>query len=272
MTDLRTEWMDVTPTIAAEWLSHANANRAIRQAKVMQYADDMVAGRWQLTGDAFRFNGNGQLDDGNHRAAAVVQSGRTIRSLVIWGLTSAAHAVLDSGSPRNLGDVLKWRGEKDTSQLSSSITGCWRFEREALRNPFIRPSIQQSLEWLDENPRIRTTLGVAKGVSLVTGLSRTAVSIVHFETSRVALADAELFFHHLRVGENLPSSSPIIALKRWADRNRGKRERVETHTQIAYMLKACNAWRKGESLEMLMWRAGGAAAEPFPSVWEGDIT
>ena len=62
--------MTITPTMALNWLEHANTNnRKIIEAYVKKLARDMKAGRWRLTHEGIAFDPHGVLLDGQHRFA-----------------------------------------------------------------------------------------------------------------------------------------------------------------------------------------------------------
>ena len=46
----------VTPDTAERWLSKNHNNRNVKRAVVNAYARDMAAGRWQITGEAIKFD------------------------------------------------------------------------------------------------------------------------------------------------------------------------------------------------------------------------
>ncbi len=102
---------EITPKKAADWLhKYNNKNRAINKGLVSVLATDMRANDWHDTGETIKFNGDGTLLDGQHRLAAVVESGVTIKPIVVRGLSSDAQAVMDSGMKRSFSNVLTMQG------------------------------------------------------------------------------------------------------------------------------------------------------------------
>ncbi|MEV1295166.1 hypothetical protein [Pseudonocardia sp. NPDC049635] len=106
----RVETRDVDPELAKEWLGQNIRNRPVKWRKVDQYARDIAAGRWQLTGDAIRFDTTGKLIDGQNRLHAVIQADTPIRTFVMWNLDPDAQDAMDSGAARTAGDVLTMTG------------------------------------------------------------------------------------------------------------------------------------------------------------------
>lgn len=101
----RSQVMDVTPQLAAQWLAMNTNNRPVRKEAVKRYAEDMAAGRWVLTHQGIAFGEDGTLYDGQHRLSAVVMSGATVKLEVTWGMTPEQRLYLDQSIPRASGDT-----------------------------------------------------------------------------------------------------------------------------------------------------------------------
>lgn len=78
----------ITPEIAHDMLNYNTCNRPLSRNTVAKYARMMKQGEWYLSHQAIAFaedeNGKQILVDGQHRLAAVVQSGTTIKTTVIY--------------------------------------------------------------------------------------------------------------------------------------------------------------------------------------------
>lgn len=109
----------ITPDMAEAWLKANTRNRRLRQEVVNAYAADMAAGRWQFTGETVKFDRGGNLSDGQHRLAAIAQSGATVPMLVIRGLDPDAQHVMDTGAKRTAGDALALDGVKNTTTVAA---------------------------------------------------------------------------------------------------------------------------------------------------------
>jgi hypothetical protein len=114
---LRCEVVEITPEIAAQWLALNRLNRPLRPGRVAEIATMMAAHQWEITGEAIKFGTDGLLLDGQHRLAAVIASGITIRSLVIWEVDTAARMFMDSGKARTLGDIVTMEGIEGGPEL-----------------------------------------------------------------------------------------------------------------------------------------------------------
>lgn len=103
---MKTELETITPAIAAMYLKKNTSNRTMRDKNVAFLANEITAGRWQVTNQGIAFTADGTLADGQHRLEAVVRSGGTIQCLVTRGLPAEAVSAIDVGSKRSVGDYL----------------------------------------------------------------------------------------------------------------------------------------------------------------------
>ena len=100
----------VTPAKALEYLKmNVNNYRKLSKAKVAVYAKDMAENRWVLNGETIVFAENGILLDGQHRLAAIVQSGKTVEMTVVRGVDNSVR-LFDVGTSRTTGQLLKGEG------------------------------------------------------------------------------------------------------------------------------------------------------------------
>jgi len=97
----------VTPELARAWLSSNTDNRPIKATQVNRLAEDMRLGRWTLTPDAISFDINGTITNGQHRLAAIVQSGVTVTVMVARGLPLESFQSTDQGCSRSVADALR---------------------------------------------------------------------------------------------------------------------------------------------------------------------
>lgn len=95
---ITTQVLALTPATAKAWVNVAtNTNRTLRKSRVEQYAADMKAGRWQLNGEAIKFDNTGRLLNGQHRLHAIVLADVTVKMLVVSGLDPNTQTTMDTG-------------------------------------------------------------------------------------------------------------------------------------------------------------------------------
>lgn len=111
---VHSQWMMVDPGLAAHWLQNNFVNRPMSDDVVAAYARDMHNGAWVATNQGIAFNDADHLIDGQHRLAAVIMCGRTIKMMVTFGLPSKIEGsemttmdAVDRGRTRSVADQLK---------------------------------------------------------------------------------------------------------------------------------------------------------------------
>lgn len=106
-TECQVRFEDITPTKAANYLQQNNNNprKKINRNVVKSYAADMKAGKWNVNGEAIVFDANGDLKNGQHRLLAIIESGVTVRILVVRGVDPSI-TLFDYGSRRRVSQEL----------------------------------------------------------------------------------------------------------------------------------------------------------------------
>ena len=101
----------ITPEIAAKYLKRNTSNRKLRRTTAIdKYAYDMIAGNWTQCVAPIVFYEDGELADGQHRLAAIVESGCAQKFYVLHGVKREAGLNIDNGLPRSLVDSAKISG------------------------------------------------------------------------------------------------------------------------------------------------------------------
>lgn len=111
----------ITPEIATEYLkaNTKNYRGKLSRAKVIQYAEDMKAGRWELNGEAIEFNEDGILVNGQHRLAAIVYAKIPIQMAVIRGVKKGI-TIYDIGFNRTLNQMVAAKGIDTNSTITAA--------------------------------------------------------------------------------------------------------------------------------------------------------
>ncbi len=90
---------DVDPEGAAELLKINIGNRPVHKGAVERYAKTMADGEWIVSGEGMTVL-NGILISGQKRCLAIIKSGATIRTPIVFGVDPRSRAVIDGGQPR----------------------------------------------------------------------------------------------------------------------------------------------------------------------------
>lgn len=140
----------INPSRAKELLAQNNSNfRKLDKGRVAMYARDMRAGSWQLNGETIKLNGT-QLLDGQHRLAAVIESGATIETLVVRGLEVDARTV-DRGKPRLFQQQLAYLGWPHSKLCAAITKTVWEYQNGVLYTQHRTPTIEELIELAERN-------------------------------------------------------------------------------------------------------------------------
>ncbi len=104
-----TEIVDITPEMAAELLQKNQNNRPMKWHIVKEMSNKMKAHEWVFTNQGIGFNVDGILSDGQHRLAAIIDSGVPQKFNVTYNLPQEAFDHIDTGGTRSASDLLSRR-------------------------------------------------------------------------------------------------------------------------------------------------------------------
>lgn len=101
---ISTEIMVITPEFANKLLERNGCIRKIKPAVVKKYTDAILAGDFICTNVGIGLDKDGRLIDGQHRLAAVVKSGKSIKQVVCYYSHSgtAKYIPIDRGVRREV--------------------------------------------------------------------------------------------------------------------------------------------------------------------------
>ena len=106
--------MNITPKKAGELLSKNYNNRSLRMKRVAVYKSEMMCGNWKSNGIPIIIGSDGELKDGQHRLKACIESGITMKDVVVINLPKTQANCYDIGAQRSARDIAKFEGLDDT--------------------------------------------------------------------------------------------------------------------------------------------------------------
>lgn len=105
-TDQRSsQFIIITPEGAKDLLTRNKDNRRLRKWWVTALANKIKRGEWIATHQGIAIAKSGRLLDGQHRLAAIAESGQAVEILLVTGVSDEAFKVIDSGVKRSIGDL-----------------------------------------------------------------------------------------------------------------------------------------------------------------------
>lgn len=262
----RVSIVTVTPNQAQKWLEGNVDNRTLREPRVLQLAQVLQRGEWELTGDALVFDEDDVLLNGQHRLSAVVITGIPARFLVLRGVPAKSQEVMDQGLARTLGDQLQRRGVPYYTYVSSALFWLHRLEYSEATgvahygDPTMRPSFRQLLKLWEENMDLaEEAKAIGRHVNNLKVRAGATLAIYHrlrrIEDDNIE-GEVDTFFELWLRGEGLKASDPIYRLREWTLDDAAKRHtrgRAPDYRFVAYVMTAWNKWRDGESVRQLKW-------------------
>lgn len=264
---IKTDVVTITPERATELLAKNTSNRRIAKRNLSLIKEAMIAGEWELNGEAIKIAQDGTILDGQHRLMASVETGTTFQSLIVTGLKNDVQQTMDTGKSRTIADVLTLRGYKRTSLLAAITTSIIRWEKYHLKAAISTGdypvTAAQAVARIESEPGLQELVREVSGLTKI-GISGRMAGLLYYVFSSIDAEDAQHFMSHLESGEGLERGNPILTLRNLLLALKSDRS---TKSQIyvgAVCIKAWNKFRDGDECLTLRFTPGGANPERFP--------
>ncbi len=241
----------VDPATASRWLDNNQINRSIRDQRVNQYARDMKAGQWELTGEPVKFAKDGRLLDGQHRLWAIVVAEVTLTLFVVRGLEADSQSYMDTGAARTAGDALSLNGETNAALLAAAARLGIAVDTEARGGRLDRVSNAEVFEWINAHPGMREAVASYGGKQRKTGLPGSVLGYCAYRFSELDPSACEEFITGLATHVNLPERSPILALSTRLATVKESRITVRHRELLLLMFRTWNHWRMGRGMKKI---------------------
>jgi len=256
---LTVEWVDLTPELAEKFLSKNTGNRNLRTGTMLVYAREMRNKHWLTTGDTIKFDWNGRLIDGQHRCESVIESGVTVRVLVVRGLDPRVQDVLDQNIKRSTADALRFNGYTLYVSIIASaapIAIAWEngFLRSSDANVLPRATNQEVLEWVAENEAIINAAALASRTYGDIGALPSALAFAVWTLEKIDAPSAVEFFESAAQMRTDGAKDPRRAMVKRLRQFRTDDERRTVAKDIYVIFRAWNAWREGKHLTTIPMR------------------
>lgn len=244
----------VTPEIAELWMHRNVNNRSLRRSRVDAFARDMAGERWVYTGEAVKFDTDGNLLDGQHRLAGVIKSGATIKMLVITQLDPGSQAYMDAGAQRTAGDALGFRGEVHSLLLASTcrlgifVERVVQFGGNPTRETVTHAEV---VDWLTVHPEVRRYVQAASRYRSRLDVKPSVLAYALYRMGERDTKDTDEFLSAIVDMRSDGPGDPIYTLLMRLRNARRTRERLTQFNELYFITKAWNAFRTGNQLKNL---------------------
>lgn len=258
----------MTPADASKLLEANTSNRLLNPRRVNVLSACIARGEWIVDGNPIKLAEDGTLLDGQHRLAAIVQAKQAVTVALAADLPRESQVVMDSGRSRSFGDYLRIRGVGNISHVAAAIRLLWVYESGAFAMSTWRslyPTNQQLWELYEHcGSEVQAAISVTRTVRRYVPVPASVLGVCWMIFNRIDADDCDDFFAQLGMQKTV-ESSPVLALSRLLS-NRERTDTGSLNQQIlmAFVIKAWNAYRAGDDVQLIKWRRGGSAPEKFP--------
>lgn len=246
--------VQLTPEMAEMMLDRNPNNRKIAKTLVETYAHEISRGAWVFNGEPVIISDTGELNDGQHRCAAVVEANKPIEVLLLVGIKRETRTTLDQGRVRTAGDFLSMQGNVNTLVLAASANYAWQFRHHGWLTSTRKATKSEVLEMVEANPALIRSVAMAQVSSAAAVGGPSVLAFIHFILRGTQHPeDADYYIHSLMSGAGLKNGSPILYARNRLINERG---RIRANEKAEVMIKGWNAWRRGESLSRMVISGG----------------
>lgn len=244
------EIVTIVPKLAKILLERNTANRPVSQANLIRLKRDLSEGNWQFNGEAIILADSGELNDGQHRLLACVDTKKSFVSVVVFGAPRKSRDTLDQGVMRNVGQWLGMRGHPDPNNLAAIANNIWQYKNigRLSKTGGDRPTKVEVILVLDHYKDAEDSLKFVSRAGVGTISTRSLIGFVHWVFARINKRGADEFIDMLIEGRNLNKGSPILYCRNRLIEMRGG---SNANARAELMFRAWKLWRNGESVERI---------------------
>lgn len=254
---VRSSVKDISPNMAEKWLRIGGRNRHLSSRLAHFLGDEIETDKWLLNGQPIIFSSTGHLMDGQHRLQAIVNTGRTVKSLVVWGIEPAAFATMDVGRKRSASQVLSMEGYMCTTLLAATHGLLDRIEhgplalRHASRTMKLSPLYTLAL--CHKRPQVQASaIYVAARKSVSVGAGSVAVpTAIHYQGMKVWGAQYMDTFFDCFSQYPGPKHHPVTTLRKRMEHLRQTKSRASQGRIYSWWTQVFNHYVGGEAMSRL---------------------
>ena len=269
---LRVSLVEITPKLADLWWKTKNKNRSLHLAQLNKVKRALEHDRWEINGETIIFDAHGRLIEGQHRLKAVLDTNKSLWTLIVVGIDQDRFKTMGQGSKRSAGDILSIRGEKDARNLAAALRWVWRYEHKQMMNAHPLVTDDELADTIETHQEIVNSIPYGRDVKPHGILAPGMVTALHYLCSRVDSGQANAFFRRLGKGEELDAGHPILVLRNTLmKRGAGKKQGILRDERKAPMIiLTWNLLRKDPTVHIknaqrIVWNQGRGSS-PYPVI------
>ncbi len=258
------EFVTVTPEMAAALLMKNPNNRHIVSGGVKEWANALKRGEWKQNGEPIIVSDSGELNDGQHRLTAVVETGISMPTLVVFGVERDSRKTVDTGRKRTVGHVLGMAGVTNSALVAATIRSLINFEKKA--HIATHRTGAEVEEYYLNNTEVHDSLAIGRAAATPYHQPHGMICALHYMMHKRNPGRAYEFFKMLSDGIVPNINHPAARLRVRLLDNVAAKNKLKRMEIAALIIKAWNLYCEDKTVKNLSWRSGGDAPEPFPIV------
>ena len=224
-------------------------NRKIAIRNYNNLVSDIKGGRFVLNGQTIIVSDTGQLNDGQHRCRAVIDTGIPIPSFMVFGVERASRTTVDLNSVRKSHSFIQMEGGSNTFQAAAVSASLLIYKRGIMSNHGNGVNLPTTSEvvnnyWrnrseIDEAIRI-VKLKESRELSSINPLAACYIILKRHNPGKV-----DEFFDMLVYGAGYERTSPVyVTRRRLIDVTS---LRLPVGQKMSIIFSGWNAWRLGQT-------------------------
>ena len=259
------EYITLTPAIAMVLLERNPSNRKLSGDATRYLASALRAGEWEENGEAIIIADTGELNDGQHRCAAVLSAEVNAPVLITFGVRRESRKTVDTGAKRQAGHGLAMYGVTNATKTAAALKFFLNLESGMHINTHrTTKTIERALA---DHPGILDNAACAQRAAAQFHQSTGMFIALHYMMRTVHGSDkASDFFSSLADGTAPEKNHPVARLRQRLTENLAAKAKLPTTEVAALTIKAWNQYVTGGEIRQLRWRTEGDKAELFPKV------
>jgi hypothetical protein len=248
--------IEFSPALADYILTNLSSdNRPKKTAKIKRYAQDLLEGRWAMTGDTIKFGSNGVLRDGQNRLAACIRAGKSFRSHAVFGIDPDLFTRMDIGKNRTPADVFSIAGIAYANHVAGAVR--WLLILTS-NNPgdrgaqFSNDELLKAYREKFDSDKLEHSIQSALAVRRSTRHPVAPLAALHYLFAEKNPQKADSFFDEWAMDRAKRARAPTRYLqRRLVEVARQSNQRLHENVRNALIIKAWNAYVTGRALNKM---------------------
>ncbi len=243
-----TEKAVITPGLANVMLGNNPMNRNLAERRVIEYARDMAAGRWTYNMEPIIVAKTGELNDGQHRLQAIIESNTPQLMMIAFGAERESRTTVDQGAARTSAHYLSMDGVKHAALSAGLVRIVMAYEATA------GSAVKTNLTHAEVVARVKADKAVNEAAEFSEHtrkyargmLTPSQIGALYYLFAELDENDATEFMTQVCVGENIKRGDPAFAVRQALAALEGE----QRFGRIEIVMRGWVAFRQGRKLQL----------------------